>query len=187
MTIMTKSHAHSRKRLGHRACQSLAGGLAILCCVSACASGAPPTGAAAGRSTPAGAFSQWLRHVVKGDYPAACQDMAGATSRTSTATVPYTARDCTAKAATADLELTALHKNFADDGITPQTPITVSKTHVTGNSATISGSEIHVSGTTLASLMARHSTGVKPGQLTLSFQLLRRHSAWYVTNINMAV
>jgi hypothetical protein len=81
----------------------------------------------------------------------------------------------------------ALHSNFVTDGITPNTPISVPTAHVTGTNATVSGSDIHLSGTTLDSLMAAHSTGVKQGQLSIQFQLSRVDGRWYVTGMNMNV
>jgi hypothetical protein len=82
---------------------------------------------------------------------------------------------------------TALHTNFVTDGIRSGTPISVAAAHVAGTNATVNGSDIRVSGTTLESLMVAHSTGVKPGQLTIAFELSRIDGAWYVTNMNMNV
>ncbi len=82
---------------------------------------------------------------------------------------------------------TALHGNFVTDGIRPSTPISVASARIKGTNATVSGGDIHVSGTTMDSLMAAHSTGFKPGQLTIAFDLSRIDGAWYVTGMNMNV
>jgi hypothetical protein len=81
----------------------------------------------------------------------------------------------------------ALHGNFVIDGIKPSTAISIPAAHVTGTNATIAGRNIHLSGTTLRSIMAAHSTGIKPGQFTVVFTLSRIDGAWYVTNMNMNV
>jgi hypothetical protein len=81
----------------------------------------------------------------------------------------------------------ALHGNFVTDGITPGTPVSVPAAQVTGTTATVNGTDIHLSGTTLASLMAAHSTGVKPGQLAIQFRLSRLSGCWYVTGMTMNV
>lgn len=55
---------------------------------------------------------------------------------------------------------TAQHRAFVTDGIKRSTPVSVAAAHVTGTTATVSAKDIHVSGTTLYSLMMAHSTGV---------------------------
>jgi hypothetical protein len=35
--------------------------------------------------------------------------------------------------------------------------------------------------------MVAHSTGVKPGQFSISFELSRISGAWYVTGLNMDI
>ncbi|MGF7233941.1 MAG: hypothetical protein ACQSGP_03130 [Frankia sp.] len=89
--------------------------------------------------------------------------------------------------AKATTTFTALHSNFVTDGIRPNTPISVAAPHVTGTSATVSGSDVHVAGTTLDSLIVAHSTGVKQGQLATAFTLSRIDGAWYVTDMNMTI
>jgi hypothetical protein len=125
-----------------------------------------------------------MQQVVRGDYPAACLDMAGGTSSSASPT-PYSTTTCTSKSAGAATTLTHLHDNFTIDGITPQSSITVANTQTGGTTATIDGKDVQVSGTTLTGLMIAHSTGVKPGQFTISFTLSRFSGAWYVTNLNM--
>ena len=73
------------------------------------------------------------------------------------------------------------------DGITPSSAIKVVSAPSAGTSQTVSGTEIQVSGTTLTDLMVAHSTGVKPGQLSISFTLSRLGGGWYVTDMNMNV
>jgi len=180
---------------------SLAAAVAAACCASACAgattstaSGAPastsadsgtPSGQgqgtiAASRSTPGAVVADWIHQVAAGNRSAACQDMRepGLSAQRS-ATACMSAKGTTT--------LTALHGNFVTDGIRPSTPISVATAHVTGTNATVSGSDVHLSGTTLDLLMVAHSTGIKPGQLTIAFELSRVDGAWYVTGMNMNV
>lgn len=201
---MSKDQVHAGRRLGSRAVRpliSLAAALAAACCASACgaastasstpASSSPPSSsgapsgqaggaAAAGRSTPGAVLADWIHQVAAGDRSAACQDMRqpGLSAQRSAAT-------CMSAKGTATLA--GLHSNFVTDGIKPTTPVSVTGAHVTGPSATISGSDVHVSGTTLDLLMVAHSTGVKPGQLTIAFDLAHIDGAWYVTDMNMNV
>jgi len=175
--------------------------LAAACCVSACgagttstASGAPANSgapassatpaaqaaAAVSRSTPGAVLTDWLRQVAVGNRSAACKDM-----REPGLSAQRSAAACISAAGATTF--TALHGNFVIDGIRSSTPISVAAAHVTGTNATVSGSDIHVSATTLDSLMAAHSTGVKPGQITLAFDLSRIDGAWYVTGMNMNV
>jgi hypothetical protein len=118
--------------------------------------------------------------VAVGDRSAACQDM-----REPGLSAQRSAAACMSAAGAATF--TSLHGNFVADGITPTTPISVAVAQVSGASAMVSGSHVRVSGTTLDSLMATHSTGVKPGQLSIVFELSRIDGAWYVTGMNMNV
>jgi len=154
--------------------------LATAWCVSACgtattastSSSAPSSpgtpasqgqsAAAAGNSTPGAALTNWMHAVAVGDRSGACKDMAAQSSQMTT---------CMSAAGTNTF--TSLHGNFATDGIKSSTPIQVTGGHVTGTTATISGSQVRVSGTMLDTLMTAHSTGIKPGQLRLSFDLSR--------------
>jgi hypothetical protein len=178
----------------------LACAVAILLCASACgaastasggsASPAPSTGTAVSRSTPATALKQWLDLVVRGDYGAACKDMDPPRGSIPSPPVPVPANLCSSKPSSSPSvipELIGLHRNFAIDGITPHTSITVATAHVKGTITTVNGTDIHVSRTTLTSLMIAHGTGVKPGQFNISFTLWRASGAWYVTGINLSV
>jgi hypothetical protein len=197
---MPKTQIWSGRPPGKRAVRllvTLAAVLAAACCVSACggasaptgsgtpASSGPPSGqgqgtAAVGHGTPGAALADWIRQVAAGNRSAACQDMRvpGLSARSSSAAC------LSAKGSTT---FTALHGNFVTDGIKPGTPISVAAAHITGTNATVSGGDIHVSGTTLDSLMAAHSTGVKPGQVTIAFDLSRIDGDWYLTGMNMDV
>jgi hypothetical protein len=186
---------------------TLSAALAAACCVSACSgetastasgttvstgttvsSGASPasasgsaTGTAAnGLSTPGAALVNWIHQVAAGNRSAYCQD-----TREQGLTAQQSSAAC--MSATGKATFNDLHGNFAIDGIKPSTPISVSAAHVTGTNATVAGRDIHLSGTTLKSIMAAHSTGLKPGQLTIQFQLSRVDGAWYVTGVNMNV
>jgi hypothetical protein len=171
--------------------------LATACCVSACgtastattastsssAHASPGTPASQGQSaadtsnsTPGAALTNWIHAVAAGNRSGACKDMAARSSEMTT---------CMSSAATDTF--TSLHGNFVTDGIKSGTPIQVTGSHITGTTATISGSDVCVSDTMLNTLMADHSTGIKPGQLRLSFDLSRVDGAWYVTNFNMDV
>jgi hypothetical protein len=114
--------------------------------------------------------------VAAGNRSGACKDMAAQSSEMTT---------CMSSAGTATFA--SLHSNFVTDGIKSSTPIQVTGSHVTGTTATISGSDVCVSNTMLNTLIADHSTGIKSGQLRLSFDLSRVDDAWYVTNFNMDV
>ena len=174
----------------------LATALAV-CCVSACgitpaastasipytapASPSTPaaqgkTASAAGRGTPGAALTHWIHQVAAGDRRGSCADMAARSSQMAA---------CMSAAGAATF--TSLHGNFVADGIRPGTPIRVTGAHVTGTNATISGRDVRVSGTTLDTLVALHSTGIKPGQLSFSFTLSRIDGAWYVDNFSMDV
>lgn len=177
--FVTQTRDRNSKHSRSHAPRAFAAALAVLLCASACASGtASGTGAAVSRSTPGAALTDWLRQVVRGDYRAACQDTA-----TATASAPTSAKGC----ASWSRIMHALHGNFTVDRITPQSPITIVAAHVRGTSATISGTGIRVSGTTLTSLMLKHSTGVNPSQFSISFPLKRIRGAWYVAGLNMNI
>jgi hypothetical protein len=138
------------------------------------------------RSTPGAALTHWLQQVVRGNYPAACLDMAGGSSSTASP-APYSAKTCAATSTSAARTLTRLHDNFSIDGITPQSSITVGTTQATGTSATVDGKDIQVSGSSLTALMIAHGTNVQSGQFAISFILSRLSGAWYVTNLNMNI
>jgi hypothetical protein len=188
-----QNRAGTRSRV-HVRCL-LACALAILCCASACDTGSAASGrssnpaagtGAVSRRTPATALEQWLKLVVRGDYHAACQDSVPPPGSIHTP-VPVPANACSSKSSRELSVLTILHGNFSIDGITPRTPITVASTPARGAKAAVPGTDIHVSGTTLTALMVAHSTGLRPGELDLSFTLLRARGAWYVVGFNINV
>ena len=131
----------------------------------------------AGQATPAAALTQQLRQIMNGDYTAICQEdsMIAAAMPTPTS-IPTSVCVST---------LTDLHKNFATDGLTTNSTFTIDPVKASGDSATISGTNVHVAGSTLTALMTAHSTGVQSGQFDISFVMSRISGAWYVTNMNM--
>jgi hypothetical protein len=135
--------------------------------------------AMASRSTPGAVLADWLHQVVAGDYQAACRDMIEPNG------TPAAASACLS--GTAHTTLTSLHGNFKIDGLTRSSVITVGPVHVTGNKATVNGTGIHVDGSNLTALMLKHSTGIKPGQLALSFDMSRVRGSWYVAGMNLSV
>jgi hypothetical protein len=196
---MHQIQVYVAKRLRIHLARPMAAALVAACCVSGCgitstastasiapgtpASSGAPAGQAAtstGQSTPGAALTDWIRQVAAGDRSAACQDMraSGMSAKKAMATCMSAAGQAT---------FTSLHGNFVIDGIKSSTPIKITNAHVSGTNATVDGSAIQVSGTTLNSLMTKHSTGIKPGQLDISFQLSRVDGAWYVTGMNMNV
>ena len=134
--------------------------------------------AAAGHSTPGAALADWMHQVAAGNRSAACHDM-----REPGYSAEKGQSLCMSSAAAASFN--GMHTNFVTDGIKPSTPISVTGAQVNGTQATISGNQVHLSGTTLDSLMVAHSTGVKPGQFDMSFKLSKVDGAWYVGDVNM--
>jgi len=122
-------------------------------------------------------LADWIHQVAVGNRAAACNDM-----REPGMSAQQSAADC--MSAVGKGTFTALHANFAADGITAATAISVTP-QVNVASATASGSQVRIAGTTLHSLMTAHSTGVKPGQADIGFQLARIAGAWYVTGMNL--
>jgi hypothetical protein len=118
-----------------------------------------------------------MHQVAAGDRAAACKEM-----REPGMSAQRSAADCMSAAGKGTF--TALHANFAADGITAATPISVTP-QVKAANATASGSQVRIAGTTLDSLMAAHSTGVKPGQADIGFELASIDGAWYVTGMNL--
>ncbi len=168
--------------------------LAAACCVSACgtastattastthtahgsadiSSSSSTTATAANRSTPSAALENWLRQTAAGDRRAACEDATPASSQVA---------ECISAAGTAGF--TSLHKSFAVF-IKPSTPIRVTSPRVTGTSTTISARDVRIAGTSMITLMLKHSTGIKADQFSLSWDLERVDGSWYVTNMNM--
>lgn len=132
--------------------------------------------ATASRRTPGAALANYVRDTAVGNRSAACED-AGA------ATVSGGMKECMGPAGTPAWN--SLHKDFASFGIGPGTPIRVTVPHFTGESVTISAGDVRVAGTTLLVLILRHSTGIKPGQFSMSWVMERIDGAWYATNMNM--
>lgn len=207
---MPKIKVDAGGRPGIRAVRQLtplAAVLAAVCCVSACGGGtasgthaqspaprasSPAPSASAGSSSPAGggsagggttpgaALADYIHQLAAGHRKAACQDMGNpGFSAQRGMTLCMSAR--------AEPMFTSLHRAFVTDGVKPSAPVSVTGVHATGTKATASAKDIHVSGTTLYSLMMAHSTGVKPGQATLTFPLSRVHGTWYVSGMNLNV
>ena len=144
---------------------------------AAASSASSASSTSAGQATPAAALTQQLRQIMNGDYTAICQEdsMIAAAMPTPTS-IPTSVCVST---------LTDLHKNFATDGLTTNSTFTIDPVKASGDSATISGTNVHVAGSTLTALMTAHSTGVQSGQFDISFVMSRISGAWYVTNMNM--
>jgi hypothetical protein len=177
-----------------RALARLAGVAAAACCVGACSSGAVSTitgtpvtstapasqGASAvavDRSVPGPVLADWMHQLVRGDYQAVCRDM-----RDPGLSAERSAAECTS--AQTQVGLRALHANFTIAGIKPTTPISADA-HITGNDATVSGGDVNVAGKTLESLVLASSTGVKPGELSIQFTMVRVAGKWYVIAMNL--
>ncbi|MGH3167547.1 MAG: hypothetical protein ACRDN0_16875 [Trebonia sp.] len=112
-----------------------------------------------------------------GHMRAACQDMRqpGHSAQSSLAAC-MSAKDVAG--------LKSMRHVFVADGVTASTRISATA-HAKGTNATVSANDVHVSGTTLLSLIYAHSTNVKPGQIDITFLLSRIDGAWYVTGMNM--
>lgn len=205
---MPKIKAYAGSRPGIRAVRPLAplaSALAAVCCVSACgggtasgahakppaprasspapsasasSSGQPGGGSAGGGTTPGAALADYIRQVAAGHRQAACQDMGvPGFSVQRSMTLCMSARGKS--------WFTSLHHVFVSNGVKPGAPVSVPGVHATGTKATASATDIHVSGTTLYSLLMAHSSGVKPGQFTLTFPLSRINGTWYVSGMNI--
>lgn len=164
------------------ACSSTASSTSVSTSTSSTTSTTPAatsstSSTSAGQATPAAALTQQLRQIMNGDYTAICQEdsMIAAAMPTPTS-IPTSACVST---------LTELHQNFATDGLTKNSTFTIDPVKASGDSATISGTNVHVAGSTLTALMIAHSTGVQSGQFDISFVVSRISGAWYVTNMNM--
>ena len=144
---------------------------------AATSSGGSASSTSADQATPAAALTHQLQQIVNGDYTAICQEDSKIAAAMPTPTSIPTAV-CVST-------ITDLHENFATDGLTKNSTFTIDPVKVTGDSATISGTNVHVAGSTLTALMIAHSTGVQSGQFDISFQEQRISGAWYVTNMNM--
>jgi hypothetical protein len=171
--------------------------LAAACCVSACGtaltaakatttyvapgsggmSSSPSTSAAASssRRTPAAALTNYLRQTAEGKRLNACEDATPVSSRVA---------ECMSSAGTPGFN--SLHESFALF-IKFSTPISVTCPRVTGTSVTISASSVRIAGTSMVTLILKHSTGIKADQFSMSWDLERVGGSWYVANMNMNV
>jgi hypothetical protein len=115
--------------------------------------------------------------MAAGHRRAACQDMAqpGFSAQRSMAA-------CMSAAGAGTFE--SLHKAFFTDGVKPSSAIRATA-RIKGTSATVDPNDIRVSAATLMSLLMAHSTGVKPGEASMSFDLSRIDGAWHVTDMNL--
>jgi hypothetical protein len=184
--VCGNARQHSRLR----AAGLLAGALATVVGTSACSSAAsglsPRTGTGVDRSTPSASLTYWLRQVAAGNYTAACEDMTEPL-KGSAAPLPNTAKVCTSKSNPSSAGASVLHANFTTDGIRPGNSFKIGAVHFAGKIAGVKATDIHVAGSTLTSIMLKHSTGLKPGQLKLSFLLTRYHRAWYVAGVDLSI
>jgi hypothetical protein len=174
---------------GVRAAGLLAGALAAVVGASACTSAAglsPRSGTGVDRSTPSASLTYWLSQVVAGHEAAACQDMTQPL-KGSAVPLPNSAKVCASKSNPSSAGVRVLHANFAADGIRPGNSFKIGAVHFDGKIAGVKATDIHVAGSTLTSIMVKHSTGLKPGQLKLSFLLTRFHQAWYVAGVNLQI
>ena len=152
---------------------------------AASASGTPAaqdqgTTTGASNGTPGAALADWIHQVAAGNRSAACHDM-----REPGYSAEQGQSLCMSDAAKASFN--SMHSNFVTDGIKPSTPISVTGAEAKGTAVTVSGNQVHLSGTTLDGLMVAHSTGVKPGNFDLSFKMSKVNGAWYVGDMNMKV
>ncbi len=83
--------------------------------------------------------------------------------------------------------LKSFHGNFVADGLKPASQLMIWMPKPSGASATVNGTSIMVAGTNLTALMTAHSTGVKPGELKLSFTMSDLSGHWYVSDLNLDV
>jgi hypothetical protein len=181
--VRDNARQHSRRR----AAGLLVGALATVVGASACSGASAGTGAGTGaggdRGTPSASLAYWLRQVVAGHDTAACEDMTQP-PKGMAAPVPNTAKACASKSNLSAEGARVLHANFTADGIRPGNSFKIGAVHFAGKIAGVKATDIHVGGSTLTSIMVKHSTGIKPGQLQLSFLLTRFHRAWYVAGVN---
>lgn len=177
--VCDNARQHSRLR----ATGLLAGALATVVGASACSPATAGASAGGDRSTPSASLTYWLRQVVAGHDTAACEDMTQPPKGTA-APLPNTAKACASKSNPSSEGVRVLHGNFTADGIRPGNSVKIGAVHFGGKFAGVKATDIHVGGSTLTSIMVKHSTGIKPGQLQLSFLLTRFHRAWYVAGVN---
>lgn len=153
-----------------------AGGLSA--CGSASSSKPAAAVPAAGSAqAPGTVLANWIHAVAAGQTKAACQDMGkpGVSPQRFLSTCLAGSNPVSPK---------TLHSEFTSSGISANAPVSAAAT-VKGSTATASGTDVRVGGKTLTSVIASHSTGLKPGQLKLGFKLSRIDGAWYVTDMSM--
>jgi hypothetical protein len=181
---------HSRLRaagLLAAALAAVAGASACSISLSSAASGVSNrTATGVDRSTPSASLAYWLGQVAAGNSAAACEDMAQPL-KGSTAPPPNTAKACASKSNPSVEGVGVLHANFTADKIRPGDSFKIGTVHFAEKVAGVKATDIRVNGSTLASIMLKHSTGIKPGQLKVSFLLTRFHGAWYVAVVNFGI
>ncbi|HEY2237543.1 MAG TPA: hypothetical protein VGI21_02075 [Streptosporangiaceae bacterium] len=201
---MIKVQPPAGQRSFRRACWAVAA-LAVLAGASACARGSssasgpsaiasaagsrPATAEAIDRSDPGAVLTDWLHQVVVADYHAACRDM-GEPASAGTAASPAPAPAPAPGACPSTDTVTALksfHGNFVTDGLKVASQLMVWMPAPAGASVTVNGTSIMVGRSNLTALMTAHSTGVKPGELKLSFTLSNIGGQWYVSDLNLDV
>jgi hypothetical protein len=184
--VFGQARRHSRLR----AAGLLAGALATVAGVSACSISLSPasnrTGAGVDRSTPSASLAYWLGQVTAGNSAAACADMTQP-PKGSTAPPPNTAKACASKSNPSVEGVGVLHANFTADKIRPGDSFKIGTVHFAEQVAGVKATDIRVNGATLASIMVKHATGIKPGDLQVSFLLTRFHGAWYVAVVNFGI
>ena len=204
---MIKVQPLAGQRAFRCACLVVAG-FAVLAGVSACAVGsssasgqssasASPSGSrpatAAGsasptaldRTSPVAVLADWLHQEVVADYHAACRDMGEPASAGTAASPAPTPGACPSADTLSALK--SFHGNFVADGLTPGSRISIWMPKPPGASVTVNGTTIMVGRTNLTALMTAHSTGVKPGELKLSFTMSDISGHWYVSDLNLDI
>lgn len=148
---MSHVSGQARRHSCLRAAGLLAGALAIVAGASACSGGSSPAasglsrqaGTGAGRGTPSGSLAYWLGQVVAGNDTAACEDMAEPL-KGSAAPRPNTANACASKSNPSSAGVSALHTNFAADGIRPGNSFRIGAVHIAGKIAGVKATDIHI-------------------------------------------
>ena len=137
------------------------------------------------RTTPGAVLADWLHEVVVADYHAACQDMGEPASAGTAASPAPSPGICPSSETVTPLK--SFHSNFVTDGLKPGSRFTVAATASSGSTVTVNGTHVKVAGTNLTALMTAHSTGIKPGELKVSFTLSTIGGRWYVSGLNLEV
>jgi hypothetical protein len=149
-------------------------------------SGSGAAGAAApDRTGPAPVLAGWLHQLVVADYHAACRDMGEPASAGTTASPAPTPGACPSPDTVTALR--SFHGNFVADGLKPGSRFTVTAPSGSGRTVTVNGTRVTVAGSSLTALMTAHGTGVRPGELRVSFTLSAIGGRWYVSDLNLDV